>query len=93
MRREILHYIRQNKEWHQYLRQQPSWYRRLSREPKELAAFELASQKFYKKTIPDRIQRFHDGMQMASALFYMMNTQPAPNTSGSDTSETTGNSQ
>ncbi|RJS62084.1 YlbE-like family protein [Bacillus sp. PK3_68] len=81
MRQEIMEKIRTNKEWRNYLRKEPSWYRLLSRNPYQIEEFERASLQFYKKTFPDRLGRLNDGIQMASALMYMMQSQffqPAP---------------
>lgn len=75
MRQEVIEKIRNNKEWLNYLRKEPSWYRLLSRDPYQIEKFERASLQFYKKTFPDRLGRFNDSLQMASALMYMMQSQ------------------
>lgn len=81
MRKEIMERIKSNKEWQDYLRKEPSWYRLLSRDPYQIENFERSSLQFYKKTFPERLGRFNDSLQMASALMYMMQSQfsqPAP---------------
>lgn len=79
MRKKLMEQIIKNKEWHDYLRKEPSWYRLLSRNPYQIEAFERESLQFYKKTFPDRLGRFNDNLQMASALMYMMASQfPQP---------------
>ncbi|KAB7707946.1 hypothetical protein F9802_04320 [Bacillus aerolatus] len=91
MRQEIMEMIKQNKEWHDYLRKEPSWYRLLSRHPYQIESFERASLQFHKKTFPDRVERLNNGLQMASALFYMMNAQFSQTTSDTPaSSEETG---
>ncbi|MCJ7839528.1 YlbE-like family protein [Lederbergia sp. NSJ-179] len=78
MRQEVIQYIYENKELKQFLREQPIWYRKLSREPEGLEQFEIASLHYFKKTIPHRVERFSNNMQMASM---MMNMFQALNTS------------
>ncbi len=78
MRQSIKEYIAQNSELHQFIREQPQWYRQLSRNPNQLEAFEIASLHYYKKTIPDHVQKFSNGVQMASmmvSMFQAMNAQ------------------
>ncbi|MFK2824886.1 YlbE-like family protein [Bacillus sp. B190/17] len=75
MRQEIMEMIRKNKDWHEYLRREPSWYRLLGRNPQRISSFEGASLQYHKKTFPDRLGRLNDGLQVASALMYMMQSQ------------------
>ncbi|KAB7669289.1 YlbE-like family protein [Bacillus sp. B1-b2] len=78
MRQNVKEYISQSQELQQFLREQPYWYRSLSRNPNELEAFEVASLQYYKKTIPDHVQKFSNGVQMASmmvSMFQAMNAQ------------------
>ncbi|EOR26818.1 YlbE-like family protein [Cytobacillus oceanisediminis] len=78
MRQSIKEYIAQNSELQQFIREQPQWYRQLSRNPNQLEAFEIASLHYYKKTIPDHVQKFSNGVQMASmmvSMFQAMNAQ------------------
>ncbi|WP_082174336.1 YlbE-like family protein [Bacillus sp. FJAT-27231] len=90
MRQEIMEMIRKNKEWLNYLRKEPSWYRLLSRDPYQIETFQKASLQFYKKTFPDRLGRFNDSLQMASALMYMMQSQfSQPATEAAQQSEST----
>ena len=71
-------YIAQNPELQGVIREQPQWYRQLSRNPNQLEAFEIASLHYYKKTIPDRVEKFSNGVQMATmmvSMFQAMNAQ------------------
>jgi len=78
MRQSVKEYVSQNQELQQFIREQPHWYRTLSRNPNDLEAFEVASLHYYKKTIPDHVQKFSNGVQMASmmvSMFQAMNQQ------------------
>jgi len=71
MRKDVIDYIQQQPQLKQYLREQPIWYRRLSRNPNELQAFEIASLHYFKKTIPHQVEKFTNGLQMASMMMSM----------------------
>lgn len=78
MRQSIKEYINQSSDLQQFIREQPQWYRRLSRNPNDLEAFEIASLHYYKRTIPDHVQKFSNGVQMASmmvSMFQALNAQ------------------
>lgn len=72
MRKEVMDYIKQQKQLEQFLRQQPIWYRKLSRNPNELQAFELMSLHFYGKTIPHQVEKFTNGIQLANMMLSML---------------------
>ncbi|MCD4838406.1 YlbE-like family protein [Neobacillus sedimentimangrovi] len=71
MRREVMEYLESRKDLKQFIRQQPQWYRKLSRNPYDLQALEVASLHFYKKTIPDQVEKFSQGVQMATMMYSM----------------------
>ncbi|MGP7818878.1 YlbE-like family protein [Niallia sp. 01092] len=71
MRRSIKEYISQNQELQQFIREQPQWYRELNRNPNEWQSFEVASLQYYKKTIPHHVEKFSNGVQMASMMISM----------------------
>ncbi|WP_445488458.1 YlbE-like family protein [Niallia sp. 03133] len=78
MRAEIKEFISQNHELQQFIREQPYWYRKLTRNPNDLQSFEAASLHYYKKTIPHHVEKFSNGVQMASmmvSMFQAMNSQ------------------
>lgn len=78
MRREIIDYVGQRKELKQFIREQPHWYRKLSRNPAEFQSLEVASLHYYRKTIPHKVEKFTNGVQMASmmmSMFQAMNAQ------------------
>ncbi|MCA1053390.1 YlbE-like family protein [Rossellomorea aquimaris] len=74
MRAEIIEYIHSNEELKMFLREMPEWYRTLSRNPNELEKFEIASINYFQKTIPHRVQKFSNGVQMASMMISMFQT-------------------
>ncbi|MCM3587066.1 YlbE-like family protein [Mesobacillus maritimus] len=71
MRRDILEQIKKQKELHEFLRLNPNWYRRLARDPRELRTMEIAAMNFYGRTIPQQVQKFSNGVQMANMMFHM----------------------
>lgn len=78
MRKEVMEYLHQQKDRKDFLREQPEWYRKLARNPYDLQSFEIASLNYHKKTIPHRVEKFTNGVQMASMMFHMfqaMNNQ------------------
>ncbi|MBS4177241.1 YlbE-like family protein [Lederbergia citrea] len=72
MREEILQYIYSKNELKQFIREQPYWYRKLAREPESLEQFEIASLHYFKKTIPHRVEKFSNGLHMASMMMGML---------------------
>lgn len=72
MRSEIMEYIHSNNELKQFLREQPIWYRTLCRHPEELQRFEITSMHYFKRTIPHRMEKFTNGVQMASMMMNMV---------------------
>lgn len=78
MRKEIIDYVSRNKELQTFMREQPFWYRRLTRNPHDLQALEIAAMHYYRKTIPHKVEKFTNNVQMASmmmSLFQAMKTQ------------------
>ncbi|MBS4207744.1 YlbE-like family protein [Bacillus sp. FJAT-50079] len=74
MRQEIVQYIYSKKELKQMIREQPYWYRKLSRDPELLNQFEIASLHYFQKTIPHKVEKFTNGLQMASMMMSMLQT-------------------
>jgi hypothetical protein len=71
MRKDVLEYIESQKDLKKFIREQPIWYRKLSRNPYDLRAVEIESLNYYKKTIPDQVNKFTNSVQMASMMFHM----------------------
>jgi YlbE-like protein len=68
VRQEIYEFLQSREDLQKFIREQPIWYRRLTRNPTDLEAFELAMLHHYKKTIPDRVEKFQNQVQMASLM-------------------------
>ena len=78
MRIDVYTYLQKNRELIEFLREQPIWYRKLSREPSQIENLEIAALHYYQKTIPHQIEKFSNGVQMASmmvSMFKIMNDQ------------------
>lgn len=71
MRKEVMEYIKSKPELKQYLREQPIWYRKLARNPDDLKSFEISAMHYYKRTIPHRVEKISNGLQMASMMLSM----------------------
>ncbi|WP_053219786.1 YlbE-like family protein [Virgibacillus senegalensis] len=54
-----------------FIRMNPEWYRKLTRNPDELKEMEKAAKVFYGKTIPQRMERLSDQMQMVTMLIQL----------------------
>ncbi|MFD1705769.1 YlbE-like family protein [Siminovitchia sediminis] len=72
MRTELIQYIYSKHDLKRFIREQPQWYRTLSRNPELLERFEIASSHYFEKTIPHRVQKFSQGVQMASMMMGML---------------------
>ncbi|QQZ08063.1 YlbE-like family protein [Heyndrickxia vini] len=72
MRQDIIEYIYSKNELKQLLRRQPMWYRKLSRHPEEIEKFEIASLHYFEKTIPQRVEKINNNLQMASMMMNML---------------------
>jgi hypothetical protein len=68
VRQEIYELLQSQEDLKRFIREQPIWYRRLTRNPADVEAFELAMLHHYKKTIPDRVVKFQNQVQMASLM-------------------------
>ncbi|BDG35023.1 hypothetical protein HT574_02495 [Parageobacillus sp. VR-IP] len=71
MRKEVMQYIRQKKMLQSFIREQPRWYRLLSRYPHKLPSFELEALHYYKQTIPHKVEKIANSLQMASLMLHM----------------------
>ncbi|MDQ0177690.1 YlbE-like family protein [Bacillus chungangensis] len=71
MRPEVIEYINSDNDLKRFLVEQPIWYRILSRNPGELEQFEIASLHYFKQTIPHKVEKFSNGIQMASMMMHM----------------------
>ncbi|MFB7302255.1 YlbE-like family protein [Heyndrickxia sporothermodurans] len=72
MRQDVMEYIYSKNELKQFLRRQPMWYRKLTRHPEEIEKFEIASLHFFEKTIPQRVEKINNNIQMASMMMNML---------------------
>lgn len=74
MRKEILDQLRANKELIEFVRVQPYWYRKLGRDPREIHAAQIAALNYFEKTIPHKVQKFSNNVQMASMMMHMFSS-------------------
>ncbi len=71
MRQDVYAYIAEDKDLLNYLRINPMWYRKLMRQPNQLGEFQTESKFFFRKSIPDRVNQFTSGVQIASMMLSM----------------------
>ncbi|MBO1004910.1 YlbE-like family protein [Pseudogracilibacillus auburnensis] len=71
MRHELMEYIYSKEDLKQFIREQPYWYRKLSRDPALMEQCEIASLNYFQKTIPHKVEKFANGLQMASVMMNM----------------------
>lgn len=72
MRKDVYNYIVSKKDLQNFIREQPIWYQELSRRPWKLKQFEQEAMKYYKKTIPDRVEKVSMGMNIAYMMLSML---------------------
>lgn len=72
MRFEIYQQIQRDKDYLNYLRFKPIWYKRLTRNPDRISEFQTECKSFFRKTIPDRVNAFSNGVQLAQMMLTMV---------------------
>lgn len=71
MRKNVYEYLQSKPKLIQFLREQPIWYRKLTRNPNDLEQFELASMNYFKQTIPHKVQKFTNSVEIANMMLHM----------------------
>lgn len=64
----VYQYVSKREELIRFIRLNPVWYRYLSRDPKLIAALEKEAKIFYGKTLPQRIEKINNNIQMLNML-------------------------
>ncbi|MFJ7976278.1 YlbE-like family protein [Peribacillus sp. JNUCC 23] len=80
MRQDVYEVIKENEDLLKLLRMQPHWYRKLMRNPQLLEKLDTDAVFFFKKSIPDRVSKFSDGVQFASMMMNMFQAMKTPST-------------
>ncbi|WP_138415051.1 YlbE-like family protein [Aquibacillus sediminis] len=71
MQPELYHYLQTRTDLLHFVRQNPKWYRTLSREPNRVGELEQEAKYFYGKTVPQRINKLSNQIQMITMLLQM----------------------
>lgn len=71
MRQDVYEAIAADADLLKFIRLQPIWYRRLMRNPEELEKMKTEAAYFFKKSIPHRVSKFADGVQLAAMMMTM----------------------
>lgn len=65
---KTIYIIKNNPMLRSYLRVDSSWYKVLNRNPSSIKDLERVSKKYFKLTIPDRLQKFAGDIEMLSSF-------------------------
>ncbi|MGP4040416.1 YlbE-like family protein [Gracilibacillus sp. D59] len=71
MEPETYRFIQQREDLWQFIRLNPEWYRYLTRNPNRIGELELQAKQFYGKTLPQRMEKAQQNMQMIRLLMQM----------------------
>jgi hypothetical protein len=71
LRKEVVDYIHSKQDLKKFIRVQPAWYRILAKNPHYLDKFEAASINHHEKTVHHQVQKFSNGVNMASMMMQM----------------------
>lgn len=72
MRFDVYQQIQRDKDYLNYLRFKPIWYKWLTRDPNRISEFQTECKTFFRKTIPDRVNAFSNGVQLAQMMLAMV---------------------
>lgn len=62
-------FLKSNPHLIHFVRQNPEWYRYISRDPSCLREIESEAKVYYGKTLPQRLKKINEQLQMADMLF------------------------
>lgn len=71
MRQETYEYLKSKKQLRAFVRQNPIWYRKLTRNPQDYRSLENEAKAYFKQTIPHKVQKMNQSLEMASFLLQM----------------------
>ena len=71
MQPNLYRYLQTRSDLLQFIRYNPEWYRELTRNPNQIDVLEREAKIFYGKTVPQKIERLSNQMQMVSMLIQM----------------------
>lgn len=64
----IYQYVSKREELIRFIRYNPIWYRYLTRDPSRIHEMEKEAKRFYGKTLPQRIEKINNNVQMLNML-------------------------
>lgn len=65
---KTIHAIKSNPVIHSYLSVDSSWYKQLNRNPDAIKELEKVAKRYFKLTVPDRLERFVGNIEMLSSF-------------------------
>ncbi|WP_163970768.1 YlbE-like family protein [Oceanobacillus halotolerans] len=74
MQQEVYEYLRVRPHLLMFIRYNPVWYRYLMRDATIIPELEKEAKRFYGKTIPQRVEKIGDQVQMLGMLMHVANS-------------------
>lgn len=74
MEPETYHMLQNREGTWQFIRQHPMWYRYLTRDPNSVTELEAQEKKYYGRTLPQRLEKTQQNMQLVKLLMQMAGT-------------------
>ena len=79
LRQDVYEWIKSNEDHLKYLRLQPIWYRKLMRNPSEVEKMGTEAVFYFEKSIPHRVNKLTNGVQVASMMLNMLQSMNTGN--------------
>ncbi|WP_284140923.1 YlbE-like family protein [Virgibacillus sp. LDC-1] len=74
MDKRVTTFLQTRPDLQQFIRSNPIWYRFLARDPNQLAELEKEAKVFYGKTMPQRLEKANDRVQLLGMLLQFAET-------------------
>jgi heme oxygenase len=71
MQPNVYHFLQSRPDLIRFVRLNPIWYRNLTRDPNRIDELEKEARYFYGRTVPQRIEKVSNQIQMISMLIQM----------------------
>ncbi|MFC4404688.1 YlbE-like family protein [Gracilibacillus xinjiangensis] len=71
MEQETYYFLEQRQDLWNFIRKNPDWYRYLSRDANRIEEMEQTAKQFYGKTIPQRLEKAQQNIQLVSLIIDM----------------------
>jgi len=72
MRADVRQQLFERPELRLYIRQHPNWYRKLSRDPSQIPLLEKEANRFYGRTLPQRVEKVQNSLGLVMMMMEML---------------------